>query len=113
MHRLFVAIRPPAPVRDLLLDTMDGVPVLRWQDDDQLHLTLRFIGEVEPECRAYHPHITLARWGRGTGSSLDPWLAHHAALRSDEFAVDRFTLYQSRLGRGGANYEAVADYPLG
>jgi len=177
MHRLFVAIRPPAPVRDLLLDTMDGVPVLRWQDDDQLHLTLRFIGEVErplaediavalgtlrfapftirvagvgrfdhhkrgalwagvepraplaaltakvericigaglePECRAYHPHITLARWGRGEGSSLDPWLAHHAALRSDEFAVDRFTLYQSRLGRGGACYEAVADYPLG
>ena len=47
MHRLFVAIRPPAPVRELLLDTMDGVPALRWQDDGQIHLTLRFIGEVE------------------------------------------------------------------
>ena len=31
MHRLFVAIRPPEPVRDLLLDTMDGGPDLRWQ----------------------------------------------------------------------------------
>lgn len=47
MHRLFVALRPPAPVRDLLLDAMDGVPDARWQDDAQLHITLRFIGEVD------------------------------------------------------------------
>ncbi len=47
MHRLFVAIRPPAPVRNLLLDTMVGLSALRWQDDDQFHLTLRFVGEVE------------------------------------------------------------------
>jgi hypothetical protein len=47
MHRLFVAIRPPADVRNRLLDLMHGVPGLRWQDDGQLHLTLRFIGEVE------------------------------------------------------------------
>jgi 2'-5' RNA ligase len=26
---------------------MGGVPHARWQDDDQLHLTLRFIGAVE------------------------------------------------------------------
>ena len=47
MHRLFVAVRPPEMVRDLLLDAMDDVPALRWQDDDQLHLTLRFLGEVD------------------------------------------------------------------
>jgi RNA 2',3'-cyclic 3'-phosphodiesterase len=47
MHRLFVGIRPPAFVRDALIDTMDDVPDARWQDDDQLHLTLRYIGEVE------------------------------------------------------------------
>lgn len=47
MHRLFVALRPPADVRDLLADTMDGVGAARWQDDDQLHLTVRFIGEVD------------------------------------------------------------------
>ena len=47
MHRLFVAIRPPEDVREKLLDMMEGVPNLRWQDDEQLHLTLRFIGEVE------------------------------------------------------------------
>lgn len=47
MIRLFVALRPPAPVRDMLADIMDGVPGARWQDDEQLHLTLRFVGEVE------------------------------------------------------------------
>ena len=47
MHRLFVAIRPPEPIRDLLIDAMDESADFRWQDDEQLHLTLRFIGEVE------------------------------------------------------------------
>ena len=47
MHRLFVALRPPPAVRSLLLGTMGGIPGARWQDDDQLHLTLRFVGEVE------------------------------------------------------------------
>jgi RNA 2',3'-cyclic 3'-phosphodiesterase len=176
MHRLFVAIRPPEAVRQLLIDSMHGVSGLRWQVDEQLHLTLRFIGEVErplaedlalalgkvrfepfairiagvgrfeqrgrgalwagvepraplaalaakvervcvdvglpAERRAFHPHITLARWGRSGAVSLDPFLARHAALVSDPFEVDAFHLYQSHLGRDGAHYEAVADYPL-
>ena len=47
MHRLFVAIRPPELIRDLLIDAMDDSADFRWQDDEQLHLTLRFVGEVE------------------------------------------------------------------
>lgn len=47
MPRLFVAIRPPRPVRERLLGLAGGVPGARWQDDEQLHLTLRFIGEVD------------------------------------------------------------------
>ena len=47
MHRLFVAIRPPEPIRDLLIDAMDDTADFRWQTDEQLHLTLRFIGEVD------------------------------------------------------------------
>src|SRR5205085_3225375 len=47
MHRLFVAIRPPEAIRDLLIDAMDDSPDFRWQDEEQLHLTLRFVGEVE------------------------------------------------------------------
>jgi RNA 2',3'-cyclic 3'-phosphodiesterase len=47
MPRLFVAIRPPAAVRDALLAMQGGVEGARWQDDDQLHLTLRYIGDVD------------------------------------------------------------------
>nr|WP_294327707.1 RNA 2',3'-cyclic phosphodiesterase [uncultured Sphingomonas sp.] len=47
MHRLFVALRPPPPMRRKLLDIMDGVDGARWQDEDQLHVTLRYIGQVE------------------------------------------------------------------
>lgn len=50
MHRLFVALRPPPPIRSALIDVMGGVPGARWQDDDQLHITLRFIGEVDRHC---------------------------------------------------------------
>lgn len=34
-------------MRRKLLDIMDGVDGARWQDEDQLHVTLRYIGEVE------------------------------------------------------------------
>ncbi len=47
MHRLFVGIRPPRAMRHHLLDRMDGIEGARWQDDAQLHITLRYIGEVE------------------------------------------------------------------
>ncbi|QCB53607.1 RNA 2',3'-cyclic phosphodiesterase [Sphingopyxis sp. PAMC25046] len=46
-HRLFVALRPPRPIREMLISAMHGVSGARWQSDDQLHLTLRFIGEVD------------------------------------------------------------------
>lgn len=47
MHRLFVALRPPSAIRAALLDVAGGIDRARWQDDDQLHLTVRFIGEVD------------------------------------------------------------------
>jgi RNA 2',3'-cyclic 3'-phosphodiesterase len=46
-HRLFVALRPPYPIRERLIAAMHGISGARWQDDEQLHLTLRFIGEVD------------------------------------------------------------------
>lgn len=176
MHRLFVAIRPPEDIRDLLIDAMDDGADFRWQDDEQLHLTLRFVGEVdrptaedlaaalgslctppfelrvagtgrfeqrnsgalwgavepkaplvalaakverlcqsiglEPERRAFHPHITLARWkGRRTREVKD-YLECHGGLALPPFAVDEFILFESRLSRHGAHYEEVATYPL-
>ncbi|MCT2559096.1 RNA 2',3'-cyclic phosphodiesterase [Tsuneonella sp. YG55] len=47
MTRLFVALRPPPPVRAALLAAQGGVERARWQSDEQLHLTLRFVGEVD------------------------------------------------------------------
>jgi RNA 2',3'-cyclic 3'-phosphodiesterase len=47
MHRLFVAIRPPLAIREALIAIMGDVESARWQDDEQLHITVRFIGEVD------------------------------------------------------------------
>jgi 2'-5' RNA ligase len=176
MHRLFVAIRPPEPIRDLLIDAMDDSADFRWQDDEQLHLTLRFVGEVdrptaedlaaslgqiraermelriagvgrfaqrnsgalwagvepkapllavaakvervcqsvglEPERRAFHPHVTLARWkGRRTREVQD-FLERRRDLSSEPFAIDRFILFESQLSKHGAHYEEVESYDL-
>lgn len=47
MHRLFIGLPPPAPTRMMLREVMGGVPAARWQRDDQLHMTVRFVGEVD------------------------------------------------------------------
>ena len=176
MHRLFVAVRPPGTIRDLLIDAMDDSPEFRWQDEEQLHLTLRFIGEVErpvaedlaalltgiraapfelrifgvgrfeqhsggalwagvepkapvaalaakveracqsaglkPERRAFHPHVTLARWKGRRSREVAGFLERKRGLVSDSWQVGEFILFESRLSRHGAHYEEVASYPL-
>ena len=47
MYRLFVGIQPPPETFQQLLPVMHGVPGARWQQESQLHITLRFIGEVD------------------------------------------------------------------
>lgn len=47
MPRLFVALPLPEPIREALLDPMEALPGARWVDADTLHITLRFIGEVD------------------------------------------------------------------
>jgi len=47
MKRLFIAIDLPDDVKTNLVGLGYGIPGARWVDEDQLHLTLRFIGEVE------------------------------------------------------------------
>jgi 2'-5' RNA ligase len=46
-HRLFIALRPPPAIRQALASSQSGIPGARWQADAQLHITLRFIGDVE------------------------------------------------------------------
>ncbi len=45
--RLFVAISLPDRIKDTLTALCGGVDGARWRDRAQLHLTLRFIGEVD------------------------------------------------------------------
>ncbi len=45
--RLFVGVPLPAAVRESLGSLCSGVPGARWVDTDNLHVTLRFIGEVD------------------------------------------------------------------
>ena len=45
--RLFVAIALPEDLRARLSSLQQGVPAARWVDPDNLHLTLRFIGEAD------------------------------------------------------------------
>jgi RNA 2',3'-cyclic 3'-phosphodiesterase len=45
--RLFVGLDLPDSIKTALLTTMGGVAGARWQTAAQLHLTLRFIGEVD------------------------------------------------------------------
>jgi 2'-5' RNA ligase len=67
---------------------------------------------LEPERRAFFPHVTLARWkGRRTGEVAD-FLERHRGLSSEPFDVDEFILFESRLSRHGAHYEPVASYEL-
>lgn len=47
MIRLFVALSLPDDVADSLTTLQTGVPGARWSTQEQLHLTLRFIGEVD------------------------------------------------------------------
>lgn len=47
MIRLFVSLELPEDVRARLQLLCCDVPGARWADPDQLHLTVRFIGEVE------------------------------------------------------------------
>ena len=75
MHRLFVALRPARTQREALLGMMGGVTGVRWQDDSQLHVTLRFIGEVDRRvgediavalAGVRHPRFALGLAGVGT-----------------------------------------------
>ncbi len=160
----------------MLIDLMSGISGARWQDDDQLHLTLRFIGEVdrhqaedvhaalgsihhptfelavsglgmfdrrgipatiwagvtpaepvhalhkkvdqaiarvgiEPDRRAFHPHITLARLGRDAVRP-DGFLSQSGTLRGVPFRVDEFSLCESRLTPDRAIHSEIATYPL-
>ncbi len=50
--RLFIAIDPPAPIREQLATLFAPVRGLAWTRPEQLHLTMRFLGDVDISLRA-------------------------------------------------------------
>ena len=55
MRRLFIGLSVPNPVADHLMMLQAGLPGARWRPRENFHLTLRFIGEVDP-----HAHRDIA-----------------------------------------------------
>ena len=177
MLRLFVGLDLPDDVRDRLSLVQGGVPDARWMRPETLHLTLRFVGEVDdgtaadldaalgqvraatfdlwldgagsfgpakrphslhvlaarsdplqalhdrvdravvkaglaPDDRKFLPHVTVARMKGAPRARVERWLESQAAIRVGPIAVSSFTLFRSHLGREGADYEPLRDYPL-
>jgi 2'-5' RNA ligase len=65
--RLFAAVAIPEEITDGLVRRQQGIPDARWRTPDQLHITLRFFGEM-PETTAGDLDAEL---GRIPGSPLD------------------------------------------
>ncbi|MBU0729795.1 MAG: RNA 2',3'-cyclic phosphodiesterase [Proteobacteria bacterium] len=177
MIRLFVAIDLPDFIREQLGILYYGLPGAKWIEKDQLHLTIRFIGEVdgatfkdisntltnittqafpmhlesigffpprktprvlwagtgnnpslmhlrnkiettlvragiEPEQRKFSPHITLARLKDTPIQRLGNFLAGNSLFRTEEFQVEEFHLYSSKLTSKGALHSIENTYPL-
>ena len=175
--RIFTGIKLPDEVTEILAALSFGLLEARWIASENLHLTLRFIGDVDadlaadldgalreiqaprfelalanidcfhsrgrvravwvgaeiepplkhlqekvesamvraglaPEGRKFTPHITLARLKNVPLDRVRPYLEQHTGLKISPFTVEEFTLFRSHLGRKGATYERLVDYPL-
>ena len=66
---------------------------------------------IPRETRAFHPHLTLARFDSPEGvSRLGETLTELAPLEFGATTARQFHLYQSVLKRGGAEYTVLADF---
>ncbi len=177
MIRLFVGLSLPDGVIARLAMLCAGVPGARWVEPANMHLTLRFIGEVAesaaeeidhmlagveaerfalelaglgtfgegvkaralwagvapsaelahlqakiesavvragqpPEGRKFTPHVTLARLDKPQPLRLQTYIEGNHLFQAGPFTVEHFTLFESRLGKGGAVYIPLVDYSL-
>jgi len=174
--RLFVGLSLPAELAGRLASLGGGIPGARWVEARNLHVTLRFIGEVEEglarelhdelaeirspafdlnlsgfgtfgrsspnhlwagvekaadllhlqakvdsavvrlglptEGRKYTPHVTLARFRNAPVGRVQDFIARNSPFQAGPWMADHFVLFRSHLGRGGAEYEALAEYGL-
>lgn len=98
MPRLFTAIELPEDMRDDLSSMEQPLPGARWIDSDDMHITLRFVGDIDnPTARefvellagievdAFHARLN----GLGTFGGKDPrtiWAGVEAGPELDQLA---------------------------
>lgn len=80
----------------------------------RLRRAARMVG-MTLESRRFVPHVTLARFRPGEVGAVHLAQAMQTvgALDATPFAMDRFALYRSHLRADGAQYDMLAEYPLG
>ncbi len=170
MPRLFIALEPSESVKQQLLTLSRAMRGARWQNENQLHLTLKFIGELDgsrmpelldalgqvkaepfalqisgvdyigskryprilyaklnkpPELSKLYrqinnaledlglelkrqkllPHITLARLKETPYPEIARFLQTESLLKSEEFPIDSFHLFRSKLSPSGSEYQ--------
>ncbi|WP_448663457.1 RNA 2',3'-cyclic phosphodiesterase [Sphingomonas sp. CJ20] len=118
MYRLFAGLRLPAAISAQLLATMGGIAGARWQSAEQLHLTLRFIGEVDGRmaedislalAQVTAPPVTLALDGvgqfdsRGRPNAVWAGVRPHAPLAALHRKIDQ-ALVRTGLAPEGRAY---------
>ena len=68
---------------------------------------------IEPESRAYSPHLTLARIKEKLNlQTLREAIAAQPSLDFGTFEATRFFLYRSQMRAGGSVYTKLAEFPF-
>ena len=97
---LFAEIQPNAALKDLR---------------DKVRIAARE-ANLELEHRRFHPHITLARFGKGLhpeqAGALQTLISKRMRLVRGTFPVTEFALYESVLGQEAPVYDVIASYEL-
>jgi 2'-5' RNA ligase len=113
MMRLFVALAIPDSVAEPLKLLQSGVPGARWMEREQLHLTLRFIGEVDGRDAAAiddalslirRPRFTIELKGVGEFGGKTP-RALWAGVRNEDAIAHLQRKIESALKRVGVPAE--------
>lgn len=96
-------------IRALWAGIPENAALIRLQDKVERAVAGAGYGS---EGRKFKPHVTLARFRGRPPRGLGDYLNAHGAFSTAPFPVTSFTLFESRMGRGGAHYAPLNEYPL-
>ena len=80
----------------------------------QLHKRVQeaaFAAGLEPDLRAFHPHVTIARCHDVSAEAIRPFLKTHAAFNAGMIHVESFCLNSSELTPAGSVYTKEITVP--